>query len=118
MTAAHLSAIDELDQLASLALMVTVLDQSKAGLTSAVEEDEATAAIAQSGGKGYLDGRALAEVFAWLRPTDLVWRYWVNKLRAGSQPSPFDVLFWNADTTRMPVGAASRHGVRSACTTR
>ena len=103
MTAAHLSAIDELDRLASLTLMVTVLDQSKAGLTSAIEEDEANAAIALSARKGYLDGRALAEVFAWLRPTDLVWRYWVNNYVQGRTPPPFDVLFWNADTTRMPA---------------
>ena len=53
--------------------------------------------------KGYLDGRALAEVFAWLRPTDLVWRYWVNNYLQGRSPAPFDVLFWNADTTRMPA---------------
>jgi poly(3-hydroxyalkanoate) synthetase len=45
----------------------------------------------------------LAEVFAWLRPTDLVWRYWVNNYLRGRPPAPFDVLFWNADTTRMPA---------------
>ena len=106
MTAAHLSAIDELDRLASLTLMVTVLDQSKAGLVSTAEEEEANAAIALSARKGYLDGRALAEVFAWLRPTDLVWRYWVNNYVQGRTPPPFDVLFWNADTTRM---AAALH---------
>jgi len=53
--------------------------------------------------KGYLDGRSLAEVFAWLRPADLVWRYWVNNYIEGKSPPPFDVLFWNADTTRMPA---------------
>ena len=56
--------------------------------------------------KGYLDGRSLAEVFAWLRPTDLVWRYWVNNYVEGKSPAAFDVLFWNADTTRM---AAALH---------
>jgi polyhydroxyalkanoate synthase subunit PhaC len=45
----------------------------------------------------------MAEVFAWLRPTDLVWRYWVNNYVQGRKPAPFDVLFWNADTTRMPA---------------
>jgi polyhydroxyalkanoate synthase len=53
--------------------------------------------------KGYLDGRALAEVFAWLRPGDLVWNYWVNNYLLGKKPPAFDILFWNADTTRLPA---------------
>ena len=56
------------------------------------------------GRKGYLDGQALAGVFAWLRPNDLVWNYWVNNYLLGKKPPAFDVLFWNADTTRMPAG--------------
>ena len=53
--------------------------------------------------KGYLDGRALAEVFAWLRPNDLIWNYWVNNYLLGKKPPAFDILYWNADTTRMPA---------------
>jgi class II poly(R)-hydroxyalkanoic acid synthase len=107
MTAAHLNAIGEGHRLAGLTLMVTVLDQQKAGFASAaIDEEAANIAIALSGRKGYLDGRSLAEVFAWLRPTDLVWRYWVNNYVEGKSPAAFDVLFWNADTTRM---AATLH---------
>ena len=58
--------------------------------------------------KGYLDGRALAEVFAWLRPNDLIWNYWVNNYLLGKQPPAFDILYWNADTTRMTAGTAPR----------
>jgi len=107
MTAAHLNATGQDQRLASLTLMVTVLDQRKAGLASAaIDEEAANIAIALSARKGYLDGRSLAEVFAWLRPTDLVWRYWVNNYIEGKSPAAFDVLYWNADTTRM---AAALH---------
>jgi polyhydroxyalkanoate synthase subunit PhaC len=105
MTAAYLSTTDQGDRLASLTLMVTVLDQRKAGVAAAaLDEEMANIAIALSGRKGYLDGSSLAEVFAWLRPTDLVWRYWVNNYVEGKTPAAFDVLFWNADTTRMAAG--------------
>jgi len=105
MTAAHLTAIGQGDRLAGLTLMVTVLDQRKAGFAAAaIDEEMANIAIALSARKGYLDGRSLAEVFAWLRPTDLVWRYWVNNYVQGKTPAAFDVLFWNADTTRMAAG--------------
>jgi len=107
MTAAHLNATGEGDRLAGLTLMVTVLDQRKAGFAAAaIDEEAANIAIALSARKGYLDGRSLAEVFAWLRPTDLVWRYWVNNYVEGKSPAAFDVLYWNADTTRM---AAALH---------
>ncbi|MFJ4653160.1 PHA/PHB synthase family protein [Nocardia sp. NPDC088792] len=107
MTAAHLTEIGQDHRLAGLTLMVTVLDQSHAGFAAAaIDEETAKMAIALSARKGYLDGRALAEVFAWLRPTDLVWRYWVNNYLQGRAPAAFDVLFWNADTTRM---AAALH---------
>ena len=102
MTAAHLAATGDGDKIASLTLAVTVLDQDRAGFASAAMSDRAAqAAIATSARKGYLDGKAMAEMFAWLRPTDLVWRYWVNNYVQGRSPAAFDVLFWNADTTRM-----------------
>jgi polyhydroxyalkanoate synthase len=105
--AAHLTAIGEGDRLAGLTLMVTVLDQYHAGVAAAaIDEETADIAIAKSARPGYLDGQSLAEVFAWLRPTDLVWRYWVNNYIEGKSPAAFDVLYWNADTTRM---AAALH---------
>jgi poly[(R)-3-hydroxyalkanoate] polymerase subunit PhaC len=101
-TAAHLNDIGQGDRLASLNLSVTVLDQTHAGFAAAAMSDRAAqAAIEASRRKGYLDGRDMAEMFAWLRPTDLVWRYFVNNYVQGRKPAAFDVLFWNADTTRM-----------------
>ena len=102
LTAAHLAAIGQEHRLASLDLLVTVLDQTRAGLTSAmVDERIAARAVATSRRRGYLDGRRLAELFAWLRPGDLIWNYWVNNYIQGRTPPKFDILYWNADTTRM-----------------
>jgi polyhydroxyalkanoate synthase len=104
MVAAHLKEIGRLDEVASFCLGVTVLDQAKAGTAGAmIDEATATAAMAVSRAQGYLDGRALAEVFAWLRPDDLIWNYWVNNYLQGKTPPPFDILYWNADTTRLPA---------------
>ena len=105
MVAAHLAHTGQQDRIAALTLMVTVLDQAHAGLASAVvDQRTARLAAAASRARGYLDGRSLAEVFAWLRPNDLIWNYWVNNYLLGKKPPPFDILFWNADTTRMTAG--------------
>lgn len=53
--------------------------------------------------EGVMDGKALARVFAWLRPDDLVWKYWVNNYLMGREPPPLDVLYWDNDATRLPA---------------
>lgn len=104
LTLGHLAAIGELEPVASLTLLVSVLDQHQVGTAGAlVDEATAAEAVQQSRRRGYLDGRRLAEVFAWLRPNDLIWNYWVNNYLEGKQPPAFDILAWNADTTRMPA---------------
>jgi polyhydroxyalkanoate synthase subunit PhaC len=104
MVAAHLAALGRLGELATLCLGVTVLDQAQAGTAGAmIDRRTAALATAVSWSRGYLDGRALAEVFAWLRPNDLIWNYWVNNYLQGQTPPPFDILYWNADTTRLPA---------------
>jgi class II poly(R)-hydroxyalkanoic acid synthase len=104
MVAAHLGVAGRLGELASLGLGVAVLDQAQAGTAGAViDEATAAAATAVSAARGYLDGRGLAEVFAWLRPDDLIWSYWVNNYLQGRPPPAFDILYWNADTTRLPA---------------
>ena len=104
MVSAHLAATGQLDQISSLCLGVTLLDMTMAGMTvSLMSESTAVASTLASRVKGYMDGRTLAEVFAWLRPDDLVWNYWVNNYLQGKTPPPFDILYWNADTTRMPA---------------
>ena len=103
--AGHLAANGEQDRLAGLTLGVTVLDNQQAGVPSAfVNRDVARAALAVSARKGYLDGTALAELFAWLRPNDLIWSYVANNYLMGRRPPAFDILFWNQDTTRLAAG--------------
>ena len=105
MVCSHLSATGQLDQIASLCLGVTVLDQAEAGQAVALMDPAvAKASVLASRTVGYMDGKSLAEVFAWLRPDDLIWNYWVNDYLQGRPPPAFDILFWNADTTRMPAG--------------
>ena len=101
---AHLAARGEGDRVAGLTLGVSVLDNEHSGTTSAfVDRRLARAAIADSARRGYLDGRALAGVFAWLRPNDLIWNYWINNYLLGKSPPAFDILFWNADSTNLPA---------------
>jgi polyhydroxyalkanoate synthase len=101
---AHLAARRKLDRIAGMTLGVCVIDNRDAGMAGAlIDRPTAAAAIADSYRRGYLDGRSLAGVFAWLRPNDLVWNYWVNNYLLGKPPPAFDILYWNADTTNMPA---------------
>jgi polyhydroxyalkanoate synthase len=104
LAAARLAGAGRLGRLAGLGFAVTVLDYQRAGIAAALADRYlAAAARTLTRRRGYLDGARLAEVFAWLRPDDLIWPYWVNNYLLGQQPPPFDVLYWNADTTRMPA---------------
>ena len=101
----HLAAQGELGGVASLTLFVCALDSERAGTASALASREtAAAAVAESARRGYLDGQALAGVFAWLRPNDLVWNYVVNNYLLGRKPPAFDVLYWNQDAVRLAAG--------------
>jgi len=107
MVLGHLAALGQQDRVNSVCFAVTVLDQARGGTAGAfLDEKSAKAAARASSKKGYLDGATLAEVFAWLRPNDLIWNYWVNNYLQGKPPPAFDILYWNADTTRM---AAALH---------
>ncbi|SCK51775.1 polyhydroxyalkanoate synthase [Variovorax sp. HW608] len=90
----------------SLTLLVSLLDvrdiaDSSMGLFANLETLEL--ARTASGNSGVLQGKDLAKVFAWLRPNELVWNYWVNNYLMGEKPPAFDILYWNSDTTRLPA---------------
>jgi poly[(R)-3-hydroxyalkanoate] polymerase subunit PhaC len=101
----HLAAEGDLSDVSSLTLFVCALDNERAGTAGALTSREtAAAAVAESARRGYLDGQALAGVFAWLRPNDLVWSYVVNNYLLGRKPPAFDVLYWNQDAVRLAAG--------------
>src|SRR5262245_15885564 len=85
-------------------LMVAVLGANEGSQLGLFATPETIAAAKRaSAAKGVLDGREMGRVFAWLRPNDLVWNYWVNNYLMGQPPPAFDVLYWNNDTTRLPA---------------
>ena len=76
-------------------------DPSILGLFATEEAIEA--ARRRSHTQGVLEGKEMERIFAWLRPNDLVWNYWVNNYLLGNEPPTFDVLYWNSDSTRLPA---------------
>ena len=104
-TLGHLAVHGRLGEVASLTLMVCAIDSKQAGTASALTTQElAATAIAHSARQGYLEGEALASVFAWLRPNDLIWNYVINNYMLGKPPPAFDILYWNQDTVRLAAG--------------
>ena len=103
--AAYLAAHSD-DRLNTLTLLVAVLDMADTGDTALglfASPETIELAKAKSAAAGVLEGSEMAKVFAWLRPNDLVWSYWVNNYLLGNEPPAFDILYWNNDTTRLPA---------------
>ncbi|MFN0092075.1 MAG: PHA/PHB synthase family protein [Acidimicrobiales bacterium] len=89
----------------SLSLLVSVLDwEDPSTLGSLLTRPADGLAGALSSSRGVLGGDELGRLFAWLRPNDLVWNYWVNNYLMGRRPPAFDVLAWNADGVNLPAG--------------
>ncbi len=108
-TAAHIAAQGD-KRLNTLTLMVAVLDMAATEETTMglfMSEETIELAKTKSHAEGVLEGAEMARVFAWLRPNDLIWSYWVNNYLLGNEPPAFDILYWNNDTTRLP---AKLHG--------
>jgi polyhydroxyalkanoate synthase len=91
-------------KVSSATFAVSMLDLKAPSMVGMLASDAAVAlALRRSRSRGVLDGADMARVFAWMRPNDLVWNYWVNNYLMGNDPPAFDILFWNADHTRLPA---------------
>ena len=103
-TLAYLAAIGD-TRIKSATLMASLVDFSEPGELGVFIDDEQLAALEtrmrQKG--GYLDGGAMSTTFNMLRANDLIWSFVINNYLLGKEPLPFDLLYWNADSTRMPA---------------
>ena len=92
----------------SVTLLTTLLDFESTGILdifideSMVKLREMTLGPDAPGGPGLLKGQELATTFSFLRPNDLVWNYVVGNYLKGESPPPFDLLYWNGDSTNLP----------------
>ena len=92
------------DRVASASFLAAQVDFSEAGdLLVFIDDTQLKALEEMMAEQGYLDGSRMAAVFNMLRPRDLIWPYVVNNYLLGKKPFPFDLLFWNADSTRLPA---------------
>ncbi|PWB32122.1 class II poly(R)-hydroxyalkanoic acid synthase [Pseudomonas sp. SDI] len=104
----HLQAKRQLRRVHSATYLVSLLDsQLDSPATLFADEQTLEAAKRRSYQRGVLEGREMSKVFAWMRPNDLIWNYFVNNYLLGKAPPAFDILYWNNDNSRLP---AALHG--------
>ena len=97
------AAKKNMDSFASATFFTTLVDFEKAGeLSVFVDEDQIQAIERKMRDKGFLDGAEMASTFNSLRSNDLIWSFVVSNYLMGKEPFPFDLLFWNSDSTRLP----------------
>ena len=101
----YLAGKGELDKVASLTLMVNVLQPASSDSVMGLFTNDKTieSARKRSAKAGVLDGNDTARIFNWMRPNDLIWNYVVSNYLHGDSPPAFDILYWNNDTTRLPA---------------
>jgi polyhydroxyalkanoate synthase len=92
------------ERVKSATFFVSLLDFDKPGeLGVFIDEPQVENLERKMNERGYLEGSEMASTFSMLRANDLVWSFVVNNYLLGKDPFPFDLLYWNADSTRMPA---------------
>lgn len=97
------------ERVKSATFFTTLLDFSEPGEIGVFLDEPQVAALEQrmQDNGGYLDGKNMGSAFNMLRANDLIWSFFVNLYLLGKDPMPFDLLFWNSDSTRMPAAMHS-----------
>ncbi len=102
-TLAYCAAVGD-DRIKSATLFTTQVDFQNAGdLKVSWTRTRSGSSEDRMSERGYLEGKRMAAAFNSLRANDLIWPYFVNNYLRGKEPFPFDLLFWNSDSTRMPA---------------
>jgi polyhydroxyalkanoate synthase len=102
-TLAMLSARGEADKVQSVTFFTAQVDFEQAGDLKMFVDDSYLALLQQLSAPGFLDGRYMAATFNSLRGRDLIWNYVVSNYLLGNDYPPFDLLYWNGDTTNLPA---------------
>ena len=106
-TVAYLAAVGD-DRVATITLVNTLLDFSDPGDLGIFTDEQTIGRLEQTMQReGFLSGESMRSTFDVLRADDLIWSYAVNGWLMGRAPKTFDILSWNADSTRMPAGMHS-----------
>ena len=102
-TLAYMAANGD-DRIKSATFFVSMLDFAEAGeLGVFIDEEQLKSLEEKMNKRGYLEGSEMATTFNMLRANDLIWSFVVNNYLLGNEPFPFDLLYWNSDSTRMPA---------------
>jgi polyhydroxyalkanoate synthase len=102
-TLAYMAAKGD-DRIKSATFFVTMLDFQEAGeLGVFIDEEQLKSLEEKMNKRGYLEGSEMSTTFNMLRANDLIWSFVVNNYLLGNEPFPFDLLYWNSDSTRMPA---------------
>ncbi len=106
-TLAYMAAKGD-DRFTSATYFVALTDFAEPGeLSVFIDEDQLHALEERMRAQGFLDGSDMATTFNMLRANDLIWSFVVNNYLLGKEPFPFDLLYWNSDSTRMPAAMHS-----------
>ena len=103
-TLAYLAAKGKSEKIASATFLTTMLDFLEPGeMEIFIDEQQIQSLERKMNERGYLEGSEMANTFNMMRANDLIWSFVVSNYLMGKDPFPFDLLYWNSDSTRMPA---------------